>query len=102
MIQYTLRDASQEETYPDHDGSLKHEKYFQNIRFEISQLPEIGFWMPGETYTLVIRVRQKEHTVEKRAGVVEETATFEIKEVGAINSEHEEISEAVKKKLSLK
>ena len=96
--QVILRDAGTLEAFP--GGGT--EKFFPHLHFTIEQLPEIGLWVPGETYTLVIKVKEKEHKIEKSDGKVEESASFEVMEVGALNSDHQEVEEKVNSKLRLK
>ena len=84
-----MRDAKMPMDMPD--------TYYQTLEFEIEQLPEIAAWTPGEEYTLIIKVREKEHEVSKENGKVKECARFDVLKVEAAPSQPAGYSELTKK-----
>lgn len=99
---YTLRDAGENLSHMGDGPGPRMEKFYPQVNFEVEQLPEIAMWKVGEKYTLVIEVIQKSHRIDDTDKDVKETAGFEIRKVGALNSNHNELSGDVKKKLNIK
>ena len=101
-MEYTMRDAASEESYPTVSGGVKSEKYYPTVSFDVKQLPEISLWQVGGEYMLVLKVKQTGYNQNKYMGKVEEKATFEIRQVGAMQNEAKMMEGVVGKKLGYK
>lgn len=100
--EYTMRDASSEESYPTVSGGVKSQKYYPTISFDVKQLPEISMWQVGGEYMLVLKVKQTSYNQSKYMGKTEERATFEVREVGSMHNEAKMTDSMVSKKLGYK
>jgi len=102
-MSYTLRNAKVKYMDDVSPSTMDDGEYAQTLRFTTDQLPEIAYWQPGEEYYLVIKVKETEHSIEKKGKEVSEEANFEVVEVGAISDDSGENYEGkVKSKLNLK
>ncbi len=91
MADFILRDAKEK---------FGDEEFFQGVRFELAQLPQIADWEVGREYTLILKVKQTSHNFRDVEGEGQtESATFDILKVGAFQPEEVERMEIVKKKL---
>ncbi len=99
-MEYTLRSTIVEYPSMDSDEPRKTGPY---LGFTAVQLPEIALWEPGKDYYLVVKVKQTSYRIDKHEGKREESADFEVLEVGAIKTDdyHGEDADVVKKKLNM-
>jgi hypothetical protein len=97
MADFTLRKATEE--FPSFPGE-KAEEHGQHVTFNVGQLPEISSWEPGHEYMLVVKVMQKAYRVHKQDGDMDESADFEVLEVGAMKDhDDDKASHEVAKRL---
>lgn len=91
MSDFILRDAVEK---------IGDTKFFQSIRFELEQLPQIADWEVGREYTLILKVKETSHNFRDVEGEGQtESATFDILKVGVFQPEEVERMRIVKKKL---
>lgn len=100
-MNYTLRDA-----YIKYDMPMAMspkdmpDGYYQKLELTVEQLPEVASWEVGREYTLIIKVKEVNHELEKSVDSgVEEKACFEVIEVGAFTDPTAALRETVQKKL---
>lgn len=101
MSHYTLRDAGEAMMMPTVSGGGEKDKWYQTIRFDITQLPEIGTWAVGNKYYLVVEVKQVEHSIREDSKNEKEQGVFEVRKVAAFSPEVDKYGSEVIKKLKL-
>ena len=99
---YILRDAGKEYPTPSDEMGREKEKFYPSVEFDIKQLPQIGTWGIGNDYFLIVKVTEVSHSIHQDDNHSEETARFEIKQVGAFDPADEKFGAIVKEKLRIK
>lgn len=97
MKNVTLRDASEEVSFPTVSGGIETETIHQTLKFDKQDLPEIEEWEVGEKYIIVLEVKEESRHKDSDS----DFAVFKVLRVGAHREELDILEAEVKEQLKI-